>query len=132
MPDYLMSHIEPWGFRQSISLSRLSELFVELKKMIGLEVEELGWLSIRRSCVIAAYQAGFTEPEILSFYRWKRSSLNMPLLHGASRIVGRAGAKRQVMPDDARVDQAVYERHPFPGMWRKPSEEERAELNATP
>jgi integrase len=117
VPDYIMPHLEEWGFRQPLNPTQLSALFSELKGMIGLDEPEVGWHSIRRSAVMEAYRAGLSEAEIYSFYRWKRSTFNMPLRYATSKVVSRSGVRAEVADEDRKIDQRFLELHPFPKLW---------------
>lgn len=118
IPTFIMPYLMEWGFKQAVSLPGLSLLFNHLKEMIGLKVSmELGWHSIRRSAVSAAFDCGLNEPEVNSFYRWKRSGSNMALRYAASRVVGRSGERAEIGGSDRQLDEKVYSLHPFVKMW---------------
>ncbi len=122
IPDFIMPHLTAWGFSQPVSVGLLSQLFTDLKAMIGLtgpSSMDLGWHGIRRSSVQAAFDAGFTDPQINSYYRWKRSSNNMALRYATTRIVGRSEERKEVGSGDRDIDLAFYARHPFVQFWKE-------------
>ena len=117
IPDNIVPYLEMWDFQIRFSKSSFSRLFTELKAMIGLELDEVGWHSIRRSAVAEAYRCGLSEPIIYSFFRWKRPMSNIALRYATSKVVGRAGEHANVPFGDKVVDEEVFKVHPFVRFW---------------
>ncbi len=118
VPPEVMPHLKAWGFEEYLSLFHVSQLFAQLKVMVGYNVREAGWHGIRRSLTRGLFEAGFSEPEIYTFLRWKRSTRNMALRYGSSTVVGFED-RQVVMPSlDERLDRAILDKHPFLGFWR--------------
>jgi len=118
IPEIILPHLVDWGFERPMSSTGLSRLFDELKGMIGLKADEVGWHSIRRSAVRDAFEAGLSEPTVMSFYRWKRSTSDIALRYATSRIVGRGREYAALGLEDRRVDEAVFAVHPFLSFWK--------------
>lgn len=117
IPDVILPHLAEYGFDKRVSDYGASMVFSDLKRMINFEADEVGWHSIRRSCIRAAYEAGLSEPVIHSYYRWKRSSLSMPMLYATSRVVGTRGEYSELGFDDRKIDEQVQAVHPFLKFW---------------
>jgi integrase len=117
IPECIISYLEDWGFKQVLSTSHLSRLMQDLKAMIGLSEEEVGWHSIRRSAVREAYTCGLTDPEILSFYRWRRPRSSMPLSYAMGHVVSTRGSFADVSYTDRGIDEKVFNLHPFVKFW---------------
>lgn len=121
IPEHILPYLRDYGFTRKYSVSVLSLMFDELKTMIKLPKDVgrwLGWHSIRRAAIKAAVGAGFTETEVHSFYRWKRSTTNMVLLYNASQEVGRREVTTEIGQGDRTLDSEMYLRHPFVQYWR--------------
>lgn len=114
-------HLEEWGFTKTLSTSKLSDIFVDLKGMIGFQVEDVGWHSIRRSAVSAAFSVNINEAAVSSFYRWKRSTTNMAIRYGTSRVISKHGEHRELGMEDRKIDELFYENHPFMEFWKNSS-----------
>lgn len=121
VPEEIWPYLLEWSFVTPMTVTKLSGLFGDLKEMIGLTgspAEEVGWHCIRRSAVAVAFSIGLSEPEVHSFYRWKRSSNNMALRYATSRMVGTAiSSPRGLWGEDKMVDEKVYSLHPFFRFW---------------
>jgi integrase len=117
IPENIIPYLEAWGFPRRLSSNSLSLLIGDLKAMIGLDEEEVGWHSIRRSAARQAYECGLKEPEIYSFYRWRRPSSNMPLSYAMTNVVGTRGAYVDVSYTDKTIDEKVFKLHPFVRFW---------------
>lgn len=120
VPDNILEYLEAWGFWQKASRTYVSNLFNDLKQMIGYQQapdEEVGWHSIRRSAVDEAYNCGLSEPAIYDFYRWKPPTRNMPLRYATGRRVGTHAQHAIVAFGDRRFDEEVFEKHPFVRFW---------------
>ncbi len=115
--DNIAPWLSAWGFQRQYSEDALTDMFGYLKRMIGFEAREVGWHAIRRSAIAEAWRCGLTEPDILSFYRWKRPMGNMPLRYATAKIVGRAGERVDVSFGDRQVDKKVLQLHPFVRFW---------------
>lgn len=117
IPDNILPYLVDWGFQRRLSRTSLSYIFVELRHMIGLTAEEVGWHAIRRSAVAEAYRCGLSEDIIYSYYRWKRPLSNMPMRYATGNVVGTAGKHIDVPFGDRRVDEEVFKVHPFVKFW---------------
>ncbi len=118
---FALPHLQDWGFRRPLSVSLVSELFEDLRGMIGLTgpvARGQGWHTVRRQAIKQAGRAGFNEPDCDNYYRWKRSTQSMFRRYAASREAGRAGILADVEPDDRRLDETFYAIHPFMNLWR--------------
>lgn len=120
IPEIAVPLLEEWDFSHHLGVDVLSEIFRELREMSGIpELVFIGWHAIRRSCVAAAYRAGFSQPDIYSFYRWKRgSSPEQSMRYAMSRVVGRKGEVVGPGLWDRELDEQFYEKHPFMEFWR--------------
>jgi len=120
VPELAVPFLEEWDFNHRLGVDALSKIFVELREMSGIpDLIFVSWHAIRRSCVQAAWRARFTQPEIHSFYRWKRgTSPDQALRYAESRVVGRKGEVVGPGLWDRALDQQFYERHPFMEFWK--------------
>ena len=118
LPVFLVPPLQEWGFETPLSPATISGIFTDLKAMLGYSEREVGWHSIRRAAIKEAY-AFANEPQIHTFYRWKRSTSNMPLRYAMSPMVGPGVAvERDIGQADREVDELFYAHHPFVEYWR--------------
>lgn len=121
MPDEIRPNLGVWGFERPMSIFQLSKLFVELRGMIGFtgpQAQDVGWHSIRRAGIKAAFASGFNEAEVHSYYRWKRSTRNMAMRYATSLTVGTATQDTgMVQGEDRELDERMYASHPFYKFW---------------
>jgi integrase len=117
IPDNIVPYLDAWDFQRRFSKAGMTRMFEQLKDMIGLEAQEVGWHSIRRSAIAQAWRCGLTEPDIFSFYRWKRPMSNMALRYATAKVVGRAGEHADLSYGDRQVDELVFQVHPFLRFW---------------
>ena len=118
LPDFLVPPLQEWGFSTPLSPATISSIFMDLKAMLAYTEREVGWHSIRRAAIKEAY-AFANEPQIYTFYRWKRSTSNMPLRYASSPVVGPGvDVRRDIGRADKEVDDLFYAHHPFIQFWR--------------
>jgi hypothetical protein len=118
LPEFLVPPLQEWGFKTTLSVATISKVFAELKAMLGYSEREVGWHAIRRAAIKEAY-AFANEPQIHTFYRWKRPTSNMPLRSAMSPMVGPGVAvRRDIGQPDREVDELFYTHHPFVQYWR--------------
>lgn len=118
IPPEIMPYLSEWGFVTRISVSQLSEVFVELRAMAGVEPgQSLGWHSIRRSLAHHLLSSGLDEATVRRFLRWK-STGDMLMRYATAPMVGFSGKTRVLGVDDKKADMRVLERHPFLEYWR--------------
>ena len=119
VPDEILPYLVEWGFRLRMSEERLSGLFTDLKKAIGLTVYDIGWHSIRRQLVRLLWEAGFTQPEIMEFGRWRTGGSSMAVHYGSSKEIGTATDSTQLGQEEQRLDEKIFAAHPLLPLWRE-------------
>jgi len=118
IPPEILPYLTEWGFRYRVSEARMTQLFIELRKAIGLDVPYLNWHAIRRQLTRLLWEARFTLPEINEFMRWKSGSSGMAVHYGASKEIGTSTDLTQLGQEEQRLDEKIFARHPLLPLWR--------------
>lgn len=124
VPDYVIPHLEEWGFRTRLSVSRVDNIFKELKEMVGFTgpiSRGVGWHAIRRSAIKQAWRAKFDEDQVHHFFRYKAEGKSMALRYAGGREIGKDTEFIEVPIRDRDLDIEMYKRHLFPRMWEEKS-----------
>jgi integrase len=122
VPPEIMAVLQGWGFQERLTEWQVSQLFVDLRGMAGVElpasVSRLGWHAVRGTLDYELLAAGLSIPEVSNFMRWRRSDTNMTTRYASMQVIGRSGTKRMLAFDEKKADEAVLKVHPFLASWR--------------
>lgn len=124
IPEEIKEYLERHDFNEQYSLTRMSQLLWRIINKSGLSAlqeNRMGWHSIRRALLTTLVEAGINAFSIRAFMRWKGtvaelSELAMPTRYFGNTLVSIDG--RQPITQEAKGDEAVFEKHPFLAMWR--------------
>jgi len=118
IPEEILRYLTDWGFKTRVSEQRMTNLFTELKKAIGLNVPGVNWHAIRRQLTRLLWEAQFTQPEIEEFLRW-RNDRTMAVHYGTSKEVGTRTDLTQLGQEEQRLDEKIFAAHPLLPLWRE-------------
>lgn len=119
IPEEILPYLVEWGFKVRVSEERMTSLFIDLRKAIGLDVPYLNWHAIRRQLTRLLWEENFTQPEITEFMRWKAGSSSMAVHYGASREIGTGTDITQLGQEEQRLDEKIFAKHPLLPLWRE-------------
>lgn len=125
IPEEIVPYLAAYRFpKKPRPAQELTDLFYSIERKLGLDhIPEVGWHAIRRTLVQVLIEAGLPELTVMSFLRWKRTERSMVALYYATTRVGLGGVRGrtlevQMKESDRRIDEAVFEVHPFLPEWR--------------
>lgn len=117
IPDHVVQHLT-WDFSRQVSDSAMSEIFAQIKRMIGLTIEDLGWHAVRRACIREARAAGIEPEHCDIYYRYKRSGRDMVRRYATSQVVGRFQNTVNMGQQDMEIDREFEDKHPYIRLWK--------------
>ena len=117
IPAFIIPHLT-WDFGRNFSDSGMSAVFADLKRMIGLTIEDIGWHAIRRACIREARAAGIDAEHCDIYYRYKRSGRDMVRRYATSQVVGRFQNTITLGQQDLTIDTEFEEKHPYIRLWK--------------
>ena len=121
IPKEVWPYLAEWGFTKSLPLSKINDIFIDLRQMIGFTGDTawgMSWHSVRRSLVKELELSGVVPSDISSFLRWKRSVSNMQSRYATTIMVGTSTTELDLGREDKDTDQRVLAKHPFLPWWK--------------
>lgn len=121
IPEEIVPYLRDYDFKKPVTLRGLLVVWFRAEHFAGMRhIGRVGWHSVRRTLDTLLLDAGIPETTVMSFMRWKqRTSSNMAFRYSAQTFVGgKNGKSRKLGNAVLKVDEEIFQKHPFLEAWR--------------